>query len=324
MFLILIKRFVKSEHMDWIASISSKQSKEFNKMLEFNHDLKLNKIPLGNSGLQISPLGLGTVKFGRNQKVKYPTSFELPNDQQIQELLDLAFHLGINLIDTAPAYGISEERLGQLLLHSRQNWIISTKVGEEFHEGHSYFDFSAQHTERSVLRSLKRLKTDYLDIVMIHSDGNDLNIIEKEDALNKLHELKTKGLIRAIGMSTKTVEGGILALKNSDLAMVTYNREHNHEEPVLDYAQVNNKGIIIKKAFGSGHLCQSTSQPSNTQTQKPEESCLEYVFQHDGVNAAIIGTLNPKHLLANCQAMHNVLTRLSTAKIHDSNQSKPL
>ena len=59
-------------------------------------------------------LGLGTVKFGRNQKIKYPT-FELPSDQAVCQLLDDAQNYGINLLDTAPAYGIAEERLGQLL-----------------------------------------------------------------------------------------------------------------------------------------------------------------------------------------------------------------
>ncbi|MFW8341556.1 aldo/keto reductase, partial [Klebsiella pneumoniae] len=68
--------------------------------------------PLGSTGLRVSPLGLGTVKLGRDQGVKYPNGFRIPDDQQARELLYLARELGINLIDTAPAYGVSEERLG--------------------------------------------------------------------------------------------------------------------------------------------------------------------------------------------------------------------
>src|SRR5687768_5179148 len=128
--------------------------------------------PLGNTGLEISALGLGTVKIGRNEQVKYPASFSIPDDTAVIMLLAQAYELGINLIDTAPAYGNSEERLGQLL-HKRQDWVIVTKVGEEFTEGKSFFDFSASHTRASVERSLKRLNTDFLDIVLIHSDGND-------------------------------------------------------------------------------------------------------------------------------------------------------
>src|SRR5690554_4390721 len=112
--------------------------------------------PLGNTGLQVSPLGLGTVKIGRNQGVKYPS--------------------GINLPDTAPAYGTSEERLGPLLQGQRQDWVLCTKVGEEFVDGQSRFDFSAAHTRFSVQRSLQRLHTDYLDLVLVHSSGDDLTV----------------------------------------------------------------------------------------------------------------------------------------------------
>jgi len=87
--------------------------------------------PLGQTGLEVSRLGLGTVKFGRNQEVRYPNSFVLPSDQEIIDLLELAHSLGINLLDTAPAYGSSEQRIGRLL-NNRADWVICTKVGEEF------------------------------------------------------------------------------------------------------------------------------------------------------------------------------------------------
>ena len=121
--------------------------------------------PLGATGLRVSPLGLGTVKFGRNQGVKYPQSFELPSDREALALLDLAWELGINLLDTAPAYGESEERLGRLLRHCRRDWVIVTKVGEEFRAGASHFDFSAAATRASVERSLRRLGVETLDPV---------------------------------------------------------------------------------------------------------------------------------------------------------------
>ena len=70
------------------------------------------KRPLGSTGIDVSVLGLGTVKIGRNQQVKYPTGFELPDDDTVIELFELAQSLGINFIDTAPAYGSSEQRLG--------------------------------------------------------------------------------------------------------------------------------------------------------------------------------------------------------------------
>ncbi|HTD65840.1 MAG TPA: aldo/keto reductase, partial [Candidatus Limnocylindria bacterium] len=104
--------------------------------------MKLPQRPLGSTGLSVSVLGLGTVKFGRNQKIKYPT-FELPSDEAICQLLDDACSYGINLLDTSPAYGIAEERMGKLLGTRRNEFVIVTKTGEEFANGESTYDFSA-------------------------------------------------------------------------------------------------------------------------------------------------------------------------------------
>jgi len=65
---------------------------------------------ISDTGIAVSPLGLGTVKMGRNTAVKYPRHFEIPDDKQVQNVLSQAWELGINLLDTAPAYGNSEQR----------------------------------------------------------------------------------------------------------------------------------------------------------------------------------------------------------------------
>jgi aryl-alcohol dehydrogenase-like predicted oxidoreductase len=75
--------------------------------------------PLKGTDLKVSPVGLGTVKFGRNEGVKYPTSFDIPDMDELSNLLALAKEIGINTLDTAPAYGLSEERLGELLKGQR-------------------------------------------------------------------------------------------------------------------------------------------------------------------------------------------------------------
>jgi len=185
----------------------------------------MQKSKLGNTDIEVSLLGLGTVKIGRNTGVKYPQPFDIPDDRQVISLFNHASDCGINLIDTAPAYGNSEERLGQLLHKTSQSqkWIVSTKVGESFNSktGDSTYNFSPDFIQSSIESSLKKLKRDYLDIVLIHSDGNDERIIHSDGALDTLQHLKRKGLIRAIGMSSKTVEGGILAAEHSDMVMVT-------------------------------------------------------------------------------------------------------
>ena len=85
--------------------------------------------------------------------VKYPERFTIPDDAAAARLIDKARELGINLIDTAPAYGCSESRLGQLLAGQRDSWVICSKVGEEFDNGESRFDFSPEHTLISVERA---------------------------------------------------------------------------------------------------------------------------------------------------------------------------
>lgn len=258
--------------------------------------------PIANTGILVSPLGLGTVKFGRNQGVKYPQAFDLPDDKTIQNLLSLAYDHGVNLLDTAPAYGLAEERLGKLLPHARHNWVIETKVGENFIDGESSFNFSAIATKKSIENSLRKLKTDYLDIVLIHSDGDDVRILQEEDVLNTLLEMKQAGLIRAVGISSKTVEGGLLAYKlNCDVVMATYNPSYTSELPVLEVAKKENHAIFIKKAFSSGHL-------NKTSGIELINDILEFIFAY-GVTSIALGTINEKHLKDNIFVTNNILKR---------------
>ena len=178
---------------------------------------------LGATAMKVSRIGLGTVKFGRNLGLRYPHPFSLPSDGEIRDLLGLARKLGINLLDTAAAYGRSEERIGDLLPAPRGDWIIVTKCGEEFADGKSTFNFSPHHIRHSLMRSLKRLKTDYVDVLLVHSNGNDEEIIRKFAVFDTLIELKKKGLVRAIGFSSKTPSGAEEAMKHSDVLMVTLN-----------------------------------------------------------------------------------------------------
>lgn len=258
--------------------------------------------PLGSTGLNVSPLGLGTVKLGRDQGVKYPNGFTIPDDDQARLLLTQARELGINLIDTAPAYGRSEERLGPLLRGQRDHWVIVSKVGEEFEAGQSRFDFSAAHTRFSIERSLKRLETEQIDLVLVHSDGNDLHILEHEEVYQTLEALKQEGKIGGFGLSGKTAAGGLKALERGDCAMVTYNLNEQAERTVIDYAAEHGKAILVKKALASGHVCLSPGVD-------PVRASFELLFGHPGVSSAIVGTINPVHLAHNVATVAAVLNR---------------
>ncbi|MCH8265213.1 MAG: aldo/keto reductase [Proteobacteria bacterium] len=260
--------------------------------------MSLSKRQLGQSRIDVSVLGLGTVKFGRNQEVKYPAPFSLPSDRELIALLDQARSLGINLLDTAPAYGSSEQRLGKLLT-DRQDWVICTKVGEEFLNGKSFYDFSETHVRHSIERSLRNLNTDYLDIVLVHSDGNDMHIIESTACLPTLMDLKEKGLIRAVGMSTKSLDGGLKAVELSDLVMVTYNPSTTDDAEVIRYANSLNKGVLIKKALNSGHVA--------TAGENSIEKNLKFALTPAGVSSVIVGTINPEHLRENVESVVRAL-----------------
>ncbi len=258
----------------------------------------LKRNPIGKTGIAVSALGLGTVKLGRDQGVKYPSSFTIPDDKAAADLIALAKDQGINLIDTAPAYGNSEERLGPLLKSQRDDWIICSKVGEEFQNGDSYFDFTPEHTRFSIERSLKCLNTDCIDLVLVHSNGNDVDIINNYGILDVLADIKAKGLIRGFGMSTKTVAGGLLAAEKSDCVMVTYNLNERGEESVIDYCHKNNKGVLLKKALASGHIAVDNGNV-NCESSDPVQASMDFIFSHPGVSSAIVGTINPKHLQDN-------------------------
>ena len=262
---------------------------------------------IAETGLAVSPLGLGTVKLGRTAGVKYPDSFKIPDDVQTLKLLSQASELGINLIDTAPAYGNSEQRLGQLLPKLNREWVIATKVGELFNAdlAQSHYNFTAEFIKQSVEQSLKNLRREVLDIVLIHSDGNDQHIIEHLGVLEILNDLKQQGLIRATGMSTKTVAGGLLSLQQSDIAMVMHNSGYQDEQAVLDQAATSNKAIFIKKALNSGHLASSSS------VTDPVQASFDTIYQNPAVTSIVIGTITPSHLTSNVSKAVKALEKVN-------------
>ena len=93
-------------------------------------------------------------------------------------------------------------------------------MGETFEAGRSVYDFSERAIRDSVSGSLDRLRTDVLDLVFIHSNGDDVTILNETDAVESLRQLKAAGLIKAIGLSGKTAEGARLALDWADAGVL--------------------------------------------------------------------------------------------------------
>lgn len=241
--------------------------------------------PLGNTGLHVTRIGFGAFKIGRNQKTKYPAAYDLPDEPAVERLLNEVLDLGINYIDTAPAYGLSEERIGRFLAHRRDEFVLSTKVGETFEHGESTYDFSGKAVRRSVERSLARLQTEVLDVVFVHSDGNDLAIQDKTDCVPVLLDLKAAGTIRAVGFSGKTAAGAERALEWADVLMVEYHRDDASHADVMSAAERRGLGVVVKKGLASGRL-----DPGDA---------IRFVLRNPSVSSLVIGGLNLENVRSN-------------------------
>lgn len=261
--------------------------------------------PLGQTGLMVSPIGLGTVKLGRSTGVRYPSPVAVPDDAAAEQLLAQAGKLGINLIDTAPAYGNAEERLGSLLRGQRDQWVIVTKAGEEFDPatGESSFDFSPAGVTASVERSLRRLRTDRLDVVLLHSGGRDEWIINESGAIGALDRLQSQGKTRSYGISTKSPAGGLLAVERCPVVMLTLNVRERADLPAVRAASGNGVGVLVKKGLLSGHLRGAGPEPGGD----PASASLRFILGHPGVSSVVVGTINPAHLEQNARAAEAAL-----------------
>lgn len=235
--------------------------------------------------LDVTPLGYGAFKIGRHEGTKYPTGYELPDDRSVDRLLNGLLDMGINYLDTAPAYGSSEERIGRFIGHRGNEYLISTKVGESFESGRSSFDFSADAVKASVERSLRRLRRDVLDLVFVHAPRDDVHVLKATDVVATLVELKDRGRIRGLGLSAHTVEAATMALSWADAVMIEYHAENPSMLEVLDRAAGLGVMVMVKKGLASGRL--------------PPAAAIRHVLAHAAVTSLLIATLDFEHLRQN-------------------------
>ena len=144
---------------------------------------------LGDSGLEVSEICLGTMMFG--DRTDAPTA---------QRIIDSAFEAGVNFIDTADVYvkGMSETIVGPAISANRRRWILATKVGNVMTSAPHDGGLSRRWIMQACDDSLKRLGTDYIDIYYLHKDDTETPIAETVDALG---DLIRAGKIRYFGIS---------------------------------------------------------------------------------------------------------------------------
>jgi len=233
-------------------------------------------------GRELSPVGYGAFKIGRNEGIKYPHPYALPDESASTRLLHAVLDLGINLIDTAPAYGCSEQRIGSALAPRNPEFAISTKVGETFEAGRSTYDFSAQAVRKSIADSSRLLKRDVLDFVFIHAPREDADVLGDTRLVPALRAAKDAGRVRAIGFSGYTETAFRMSLDWADAIMVEYHLEERRLEPVMDEAAARGTLVFVKKGLASG--------------RHPAGEAVRFVLSNPSVSTLLVSSLNLAHL----------------------------
>ena len=268
---------------------------------------------LGKTGLKVSRLGAGLAEIGSSADAL-----------GVGRLLNAALDGGINFLDTAACYGDSEEWIGHSISHCRQEYILATKAGH-ITGGYEGEAWTAKTILDSVERSLRRMKTDHLDLVQLHSCGVDT--LERGEVIQALLEAKRSGKTRYIGYSGDH-EAALWAIESNqfDTLQTTFNLvDQRARKEVLPQARAKVMGIIAKRPIanatwgapaGSDAVREWYRQraqamlgmgPLLAAPQDPILLALGFVLAHEEVDTAIVGTRNPDHMRANVEMVENEL-----------------
>ena len=204
----------------------------------------MEKRKLGKSDLHISALSLGCMS--------------LPTDvKKARPIIEAAIAAGINYFDTADLYdkGLNEEVIGEILKPYRQDIILATKVGNEWHDNKEGWSWnpSKKHIENGVKESLRRLQTDYIDVYQLHGGTIDDPWDEIIDTFNGL---KKEGVIREYGISS--IRPNVLKrfLPNSDAVsvMMQYSILDRRPEEWFDWITTQGASVVSRGTLAKGLL----------------------------------------------------------------------
>ncbi len=204
--------------------------------------------PFGNTGMNVSEIGLGAWQLAN-------PDWGIDDKNEALEIVQKSLEAGCNFFDTAPGYGggRSEELLGHGLKSVRKDIIICTKFG---HTAEGNTDFSTQAIRPSLEASMKRLQTDYLDMVLMHNPPREMMDGRISSQYEEFEKLKAEGVIRAYGVSLDWREELDLVLDTtrSQAAEVFFNALYQETLPAYPKAQAQGMGLIIKVPLDSGWL----------------------------------------------------------------------
>jgi len=251
----------------------------------------------GNTDLMISAIGFGAGEIG---------DYSIP-DTEVEKLLNTTLDLGINFIDTARGYYASEERIGKFISHRRGEFILSTKVGYGID---GYADWSYEIILAGIDEALRIMKTDYIDIVHLHSCSTET--LQRGEVIDALLEAKKKGKIKFAAYSgeNQALEFAINSGK-FDSIMTSVNICDQHSlNKLVPKAKEKQLGVIAKRPIANAPWKFSERPIGNyadeywlrwKEMNIPDsdnwlETFLRFTVFAEGVDSAIVGTTNINHL----------------------------
>lgn len=269
----------------------------------------MKKIALGRTGLQVTRLGFGAAEVGYLNTEK----------ERVSKILNLLLDSGVNLLDTAASYPGSEELIGEAVGHRRSEYVLVSKCGQSFPDLPGA-EWSAQVVKATVDRALQRLRTDHLDVMLLHSCK--LDVLKKGEALGALVEAQKAGKVRFPGYSGDN-EAAEFAAGLADVHVletsVSIADQHNIDV-ALPVARKNNLGVLAKRPIANAAWKETSEQPGfygnyaatyHDRLKKMKldpgalpwpELALRFTLSQPGVTTAIIGTTNPDNARANIAA----------------------
>lgn len=274
----------------------------------------MNKKVLGRTGLKVTQLGFGAMEL-RGPKV---WSGREISEGQSEAILNAVLDAGINFVDTAVDYGLSEERIGKYISSRRDEYYLATKcgckprdMGERWETPH---EFTRENLLSNIEGSLKRMKTDYVDILQLHNPTPEQ--VRDGRIVEVLKEIQGQGLTRFISISTtqphleEFVEMGAF-----DTFQIPYSCLEPQHEDAISLAAESGAGIIIRGGVNRGGPEGAMRQWANVdlwEKAKLEEVLggmtapeliLRYTLTHAHCDTAIVGTMNVDHLAGNIAAV---------------------
>lgn len=230
---------------------------------------ELERRSLGKTGLRPKALGIGCAWFGS----------EKSSDTDTKLGLHRAIELGLDFIDTSAGYGDSERRVGLALEGGlREKIFLQTKAGT--HPNHRG-DFSGKTIRWSVENSLRLLKTEYLDSVLIHDPQEIEKPLAPGHALDELLKMKQEGVIGHVGLGVRQHDFHKKAIETGNIEIILSYLDYtlldqSVAKTTLPLAKKKGVGIILASVFGMGSLCGVKPDTDTEQRRNPTSTPKAY------------------------------------------------